>query len=214
MEQVLTIISNLTYVALGGIALWGAFCVILVWNRVAKVRFKNEDAQNEFLDELDEPLEKGDFDAAGEICDANPKAMPQLCLLAIENRKLGFAKVKGLLIERFQRDILTDLEFRINWVNTVIKSAPMIGLFGTVLGMMAAFAKLAGAGDGAAPDPTALANDISFALITTALGLTIAIPLIISLAAINIRIRKMEDLVSSGMTRFMETFKEALKNER
>ena len=72
MEQVLTIISNLTYVALGGIALWGAFCVILVWNRVAKVRFKNEDAQNEFLDELDEPLEKGDFDAAGEICVANP----------------------------------------------------------------------------------------------------------------------------------------------
>ena len=53
MEQVLTIISNLTYVALGGIALWGAFCVILVWNRVATVRFKNEDAQNEFLDELD-----------------------------------------------------------------------------------------------------------------------------------------------------------------
>ena len=68
--------------------------------------------------------------------------------------------------------------------------------------------------DGAAPDPTALANDISFALITTALGLTIAIPLIISLAAINIRIRKMEDLVSSGMTRFMETFKDAMKNEK
>lgn len=214
MNQVLEIVGNLTYGALAAVAIWGAYCVILVWRRVAQTRFKNEDVQNEFLDELEEPLEKGNFDAAAEICENNPKAMAQLCLLAIENRQLGFAKIKGLLVDRFQRDVLADLEFRINWVNTVIKSAPMLGLFGTVLGMMSAFGKLAASGSDSAPDPTALASDISFALITTAQGLTIAIPLIIALASINIRIRKMEDLVSAGMTRFMETFKEVLSKQK
>ncbi len=214
MNQVLEIVGNLTYGALGLLALWGAYCVILVWRRVAQTRFRTEAEQNEFLDELDEPLDKGEFDKAAEICESNPKAMAQLCLLAIDNRKLGFAKVKGLLVDRFQRDVLTDLEFRISWINTVVKSSPMVGLFGTVLGMMSAFAKLAASGADSAPDPSALANDISFALVTTACGLTIAIPLIISLAGINIRIRKMEDLVSSGMTRFMETFKDSLTKEK
>ncbi len=41
----------------------------------------------------------------------------------------------------------------------------------------------------------------------SALGLTIAIPLIICVAAINIRIRKLEDLVSAALTRFFDTFK-------
>jgi len=52
-----------------------------------------------------------------------------------------------------------------------------------------------------------LANDISFALITTACGLAIAIPLVLSTASINVRIRKLEDLVGTGLTRFLDTFR-------
>ena len=57
---------------------------------------------------------------------------------------------------------------------------------------------------------SALAQDIMMALITTACGLTIAIPLVFSTAAINVRIRKMEDLVSGALTRFLEIFKRAV----
>ena len=109
--------------------------------------------------------------------------------------------------DRFQRDVLAELEHRLSWVYTVIKSAPMLGLFGTVLGMMGAFSKLASKEN---VDPTALADDISLALITTALGLAIAIPLVLSTASINVRIRKMEDLVGAGLTRFMESFRAAM----
>jgi len=56
-------------------------------------------------------------------------------------------------------------------------------------------------------EPAALAGDIQLALITTASGLAIAIPLIILVANVNIRIAKMEDLVGAGMTRFFEAFK-------
>ena len=59
-----------------------------------------------------------------------PGQLCQLTTLAIENRHLGFEKVKYLVADRFQRDVLADLEFRLSWVNTVIKSAPDGRAFG------------------------------------------------------------------------------------
>ena len=194
---VTTIAAYVIYGALIAIALWGAFCVIMVWRRVAQTRFRSEIEQTEFLDALDQNLTDGDFDTAMELCDGDPRAMPQLALLAIANRNIGYAKIRSLLADRFQRDVLSDLEHRLSWVYTVIKSAPMVGLLGTVVGMMGAFSKLASSEN---VDPTALADDISLALITTACGLAIAIPLVICTASINVRIRKMEDLVGSGLT--------------
>jgi biopolymer transport protein ExbB/TolQ len=179
----------------------------MVWNRVGQTRFRNEDAQADFLDALDEPLSKGDFDGAGEMCEGDRRAMPQLAQLAIANRSIGYNKVRQLLLDRFQRDVLADLEHRLTWVNTVIKSAPMVGLLGTVIGMMGAFDKLATA-ENVKPDQ--LAENISVALITTACGLAIAIPLVLCIASINVRIRKMEDLVGVGLTRFLESFRNAL----
>jgi biopolymer transport protein ExbB/TolQ len=72
---------------------------------------------------------------------------------------------------------------------------------------MGAFAKLATA-ENVKPDQ--LASDISLALITTAGGLAIAIPLVISMASINVRIRKMEDLAISGLTRVLESLRAGL----
>ena len=87
----------------------------------------------------------------------------------------------------------------------------MVGLLGTVIGMMGAFAKLA-TQENVKPDM--LANDISVALITTASGLAIAIPLVFCTASINVRIRKMEDLVAAGLAHFFDTFKAVLGDNR
>ena len=138
--------------------------------------FRSEEEQDEFLTELEAPLAQGDFESAAELCDGDPRAVSQLALIAISHRDIGYAKVKHLVMDRFQRDVLSDLEQRLSWVNTVIKSAPMVGLFGTVVGMMGAFGKLAGAAN---VSPDVLAQDISVALITTASGLAIAIPLVL-----------------------------------
>ncbi len=195
------------YVALALVALWGAFCVVMVWNRVREKRFRNEDQQSEFLDALDDPMVNGDFDAAADLLETDKRAMSQLALLAIINRDIGYSKVRQLLVDRFQRDVLADLEYRLSWVNTVIKSAPMIGLLGTVMGMMGAFKTLA---SNDSVKPAQLAGDISFALVTTACGLAIAIPLLLATASINVRIRKMEDLVAAGLTRFLDSFRAGL----
>jgi biopolymer transport protein ExbB len=58
--------------------------------------------------------------------------------------------------------------------------------------------------------PELLAGDIRVALVTTASGLAIAIPLMILVATVNIRISKMEDLVGAGLPRFFEAFKAGL----
>lgn len=206
MDQVFTILGNVIYLVMFLIALWGAFCVVMVSSRVRQKQFKSEAMQTLFLEAVEEPLSKGDYDAAAEVCDGDRRATCQLAQLAIENRKIGFGKVKQLVADRFQRDVLQDLEYRLSWVYTVIKTAPMIGLLGTVLGMMAAFSKLAD--PNATVEVSKLAMDIQFALITTALGLAIAIPLVLCTAYINVVIRKMEDLVSYGLNQFLEVFKE------
>lgn len=206
MGAVFEFLAFLIYIVLFLVALWGAYCVVMVFTRVKQKQFETEDLQSQFLEAIEEPLSRGDYDIASEICEGDRRAMCQLSQLALINRKLGFAKVKKLVADRFQRDVLQDLEHRLSWVYTVIKAAPMIGLLGTVLGMMGAFDTLASA---ETVDPAELAANINVALYTTAAGLSIAIPLVLCTAYINIRIRKMEDLVAYGVNQFLEIFKEA-----
>ncbi len=208
LTPVTNVASYVLYAALALIALWGAFCVILVWRRVTQTSFRSEREQAAFLDQIEESLAAGDFEGAARLCDGDERAMAQLALLGLSNRQAGYAKVRELVSDRFQRDVLADLEFRLDWVYTVIKSAPMVGLLGTVVGMMGAFQGLTAPDRG--PDATALAANISLALVTTALGLTIAIPLVLCTASLRVQIRKLEDLVGVGMTRFLEVFRASL----
>ena len=201
------IISNSTYLALAAVALWGLYCIVVVWNRVGQKRFRSEEEQDQFMDDVEQMLMSGDFEGTLEYCDGDSRAVPQMIELAVSHREMGYARARKMMLDRFQRDVMSDLDYRLSWVSTVIKSAPMIGLFGTVFGMMGAFQTLATA---ETVEPSALAGDIQVALVTTASGLAIAIPLMILVANVNIRIAKMEDLVGSGLGRFFDAFKAGL----
>jgi biopolymer transport protein ExbB/TolQ len=206
------LISNATYGALAAVALWGLFCIVIVWTRVKNKRFKTEDQQDLFMDDINQMLEQGDFEGISEYCNGDQRAIPQIVEMAVRHREMGYKKSRQFVMDRFQRDVMSDIEYRLSWVSTVIKSAPMIGLFGTVFGMMGAFETLATA---ESVEPSLLASDINIALRTTACGLAIAIPLMILVANVNIRIAKMEDLVGAGLARFMTSYREALaENEK
>ena len=69
---------------------------------------------------------------------------------------------------------LTRLERGFRLLDAIAQTAPLLGLFGTVLGMIEAFRALQGAG--AAVDPSLLAGGIWVALLTTAIGLGVAMP--------------------------------------
>ncbi len=205
MDVLFSIVGIVVYIALGLLALWGAFCSVMVWRRVGQVRFNDEEDQGEFIEELEGHMSKGDFAAATELCDDDRRALPQLALFAIENREVGVTKLQRRLWERFQQDVLADIEHSLSWVATVVKSAPMVGLFGTVLGMMGAFRGIAEGG--ADVDPGVMAGNIMLALITTACGLAIAVPLLIATNGIVVRIQKMEELIGVGIGRLIDTLK-------
>ena len=76
-------------------------------------------------------------------------------------------------IEEVGRHVAHELERYLNTLGTIASISPLLGLLGTVVGMIKVFAVITTQGVG---DPAVLAEGISEALITTAVGLTVAIP--------------------------------------
>ena len=129
------------------------------------------------------------------------------------NRNWPLGKLRQLLSETFEREVLSELDYQMSWVNTVVKTAPMLGLQGTVLGMIAAFGKIA-AKQASGVNPSSLANDISFALITTAVGLMIAIPLVMCMASMQVRIGRLTDSVQHQIGKFLDQLEQAVSKRK
>ncbi len=102
---------------------------------------------------------------------------PLGCILAagLANSHHGRAVMKEC-IEESGRKVVHDLELYLNTLGTIAAITPLLGLLGTVFGMIQVFSAITTVGVG---DPTVLAGGISVALITTAAGLTVAIPSLI-----------------------------------
>ena len=79
-------------------------------------------------------------------------------------------------IEEAGRHVVHDLGRHLGMLGTIAAISPLLGLYGTVLGMIQTFGSITTAGIG---DAQALAGGISVALLTTAFGLTVAIPALI-----------------------------------
>src|SRR4051794_17532042 len=153
--------------------LWGLYNVIMGFRRVKELSFGDHDEQAEFVDEIAQKLQAGRFDEIEELTGDDPRALPQLIQLAVVNRQLSYDQLRQVVMEILQRDVMGDLEYRTNWIATSIKCGPLLGLFGTVLGMMAAFGRI---GTGEKVQPSQIAAEISIALICTTMGLGTAIP--------------------------------------
>lgn len=76
-------------------------------------------------------------------------------------------------IEETGRHVVSEMERYLNTLGTIAAITPLLGLLGTVIGMIKVFAAITTAGVG---NPAVLAGGISEALITTAAGLSVAIP--------------------------------------
>jgi biopolymer transport protein TolQ len=83
-------------------------------------------------------------------------------------------------------EAITALERRLTWLATIAQTAPFVGLFGTVMGVVDAFHGLGSAGSATL---RAVAPGISEALITTAAGLFVAVPAVVAYNQFSARIR-------------------------
>jgi biopolymer transport protein ExbB/TolQ len=189
------------YVFLTANFCWGLYHIVMGFRRVKELSFDTQEEQAEFIDEVAQPLRTGRYDVVEQLVAEDARALPQLTHLAVTNRELGNDQVRHIVTEVVQRDVIGDLEYRANWIATVIKSGPLLGLFGTVLGMLAAFGRI---GTGVKVQPFEIAHEISIALICTAMGLATAIPFNFMLASLNGRVHKFQDALGSGLVRVLD----------
>jgi len=198
------VVDKTCYLLLALNFLWGLYCVVTAYRRLSQFGFASRNEYNLFMDELMGRIKARQYDEAAALCEGDIRALPQLAHLALTNRDLGYEPMKQMVGETLTGDIITDFDYRTGWIAVTIKSGPLLGLFGTVMGMMAAFSTI---GSGAKVESHHIARDISIALICTALGLLTAIPFNFLLASIQNRLRKLLEATSAGMTRVLVQFK-------
>jgi biopolymer transport protein ExbB len=204
-------VGQADYFFLAGAALWGLFNLHLVWTLVARLRFKNEAAQDAFLDSIAPDLERGDYAAVQAKCEGDRRAIPMLVDIAMQNADMEPQALRDLVSDRFQYDAVAQIEASTAWVSTIIKLAPMLGLIGTVAGMMGAFETLETA---TTSEPTKqLLADIRIALDHTLIGLLITVSLLVAMGVVNNRIKDMEELAGFGLNRFFELFETSRQDE-
>ena len=199
ISPILAVLGYVIYAAMAISFAYGVYCIIVLMRRVAQKSFPGRESAEQFLDDVGGNLESSNFDGALQICDSPElwaRAVPQLVIVAIENRNKPARKIRQMLGEFYEREIVSEFDTRLAWLNTIVKSAPMLGLLGTVVGMIGAFKEIAGT---TRPEPSDLADDISFALLTTACGLSIAIPFVIMTNFANVRISRLQDSVDEVM---------------
>ena len=132
---------------------------------------------------------------------------------SLENRKSSKETIKEIILDQGRQEART-LERGLVILETVAGIAPLMGLLGTVLGMIKVFQVVSEQGLG---QTQSLSGGISEALLTTVVGLSIAIP---ALVAYNYFTHKVEDLVleiekySSHLLQRLDTVKVSKRGKR
>lgn len=120
---------------------------------------------------------------------------------ALETEK--FEEVLGSANERFNRNRART----VNYFSVIAQASPMLGLLGTVAGMILAFGTLSSSGGG---DPSEFADDISMALVTTASGLVVALPAIFAYFFMRDKLQTLVALTDDAVEELIETLSDAL----
>jgi len=212
MSFVLTQLEHFVYGMLGLLVLYGVFLGILLVRRVTQKRFSSQKVAQAFLEEVRDMLNQQNYDGVAELCDSPrywAKAVPQLILLALANRTRPMNKLKRMVAEKFEREVLAELEYSLAWIATCVRTGPMLGLMGTVLGIIVSFQKLGEMGSSGG-DASSLAAGIGTALMATALGLTVAIPLTLLGAIFHVRVGRLQSDVQKYISEFLEDLEVAM----
>jgi biopolymer transport protein ExbB len=117
-----------------------------------------------------------DFSMAISICARNPGVFSDILKVGLEHANDSVEVARESVLDAGRQET-PRLERRLVWLETIAQAAPLLGLLGTVLGMIKTFASISASGLG---DPQVLSEGISEAMITTATGLAIGIPTLVA----------------------------------
>jgi biopolymer transport protein ExbB len=141
------------------------------------------------VEKLEAAIRDKKFQEAYDVCKDSDSFLARLVRTGIANLPNGRAEAKEAMMAMTD-EIVTGLEMKISYLATIGTLGPMIGLVGTVWGMIMSFQTIATAG-GEQPRPEKVAEGISTALFITLEGITLSVPAIFFFAFFRNRISQM-----------------------
>ena len=155
----------------------------------------------EFVDELNQLAKQGKFGEARQRCEETSNPLSNVLGAAFRTRDEGKAMTVEAVEDAGAKE-MAGFQQRIGTLSIIAVISPMIGLLGTVLGMIQAFniiAFKAGLGK-----PGLLAAGISKALVTTAFGLIVAVPSMVSYHFLRVMAQNIMGSIEKISERFIE----------
>ena len=140
---------------------------------------------SDLIDKIEKRIAKKDFRSIIDLTRDDQTYLGKILHAAFREARFGFPAMMRAL-EQTADELATARLRRIEILNVVGQVSPMIGLFGTVYGMILAFGAIVASGGTA--DPVALAGGIGTALTTTFWGLVVAIPALAGYAVLRNKI--------------------------
>ena len=155
-------------------------------------------------------LRRGEPQRALQICGTNNGPIASMLLAGLEHRKEDPAIAERAMTEVATREI-PDLRVRLSVLDTIVTIAPLLGLLGTVTGMIRSFHVIS-TKEGIST-PTAITGGVAEALIATATGLAIAIFTLVGYNYLNERVLRVIGLMEQSGAHLLRALTE-LKEER
>lgn len=147
------------------------FAIAIIIERIFFLALRYGINDGAFIEKIRELVDKGDIDGAEKLCNRSP--IPFVVLAALQKAGLPSRDVQNA-VDEAAMDVLPMIERRVHYLAMAANVATLLGLLGTIIGLMHSFNAVAGAE--AAQKGAILAKGIAIALNTTAYGLTVAIP--------------------------------------
>ena len=200
----------LHYLEVGGPILWvlviisiGAFAVVL--ERIVFFARNEKNLGNNFKDEILSLVANKKVDEAIALCDTKKSCVASAVKKFLQKAPKGIdVQDYEFILKEITIKETSPYESRLNLLASVISISPMLGLLGTVTGMIRAFTNISKYGAG---DAAIVADGIAEALLTTAAGLMIAIPVIVVYNYLNRRLEKMENEIDDVVTNIINIFR-------
>ncbi len=171
--------------------------VIFWWKESGKRNLK-------LIEDIFALTEKGDFEAAYALKAENPDLTARVFMSGLAHRDHGLSEIMTIAAE----EGIARMKRGLDVLDTIITLAPLLGILGTVIGIIESFDLL---GKSGIENPKAVIGGIAQALITTAAGLTIAIISLIPFNTLTSKIQKTTKGLENDATRFEVAYKKGLE---
>jgi len=155
------------------------------------------------VQDVERAVKAGNVEEAMRVCRESNTTMGRILWVALKNRGVGRGVLKEIL-EEIGRQEVAYLDRYINLLGVIASVAPLLGLLGTVIGMIEVFDQISLVGVGKAD---VLAGGIAKALNTTVAGLCVAIPALVAYRIFESRVNNFVVEIEHHALRFVEMLK-------